>query len=99
MTEQSEQKVNHLANLLASKNLLTKHFIRYDQRVYYVADHSMPNFNRIMMDLVLTKFSPLQLQQYLQKTQEKALVLERRVEAVRQYRAKYRRSHRLSNSL
>ncbi len=94
MTGQSEQKVNRWANLLALKNLLKKHVPQSDKRVFYVADHSIPNINRLVTDLILLKYTQLDMQKYLQKTAEKVRISQSRKKALREYRRKYWKTHR-----
>ncbi len=57
MTGVSEQKVNRWANRLATKSLVMKRPVRtsYGLRVLFVATDQMPNINKLLVDLVLTR--------------------------------------------
>lgn len=94
MTGQSEQKVNKWANKLASKGLLVKRPLSFDNRVYYVAAARMPMVNRILIDLVLIKYSKLEIEKFLQRSQEKRMLNQKRMEQIRRYRRLYYKKHR-----
>lgn len=88
MTGVSEQKVNRWANKMAAKTLIKKKPIRtsFGLRIMYVATGTMPNINKLLLDLVLTKHRRLDLDSFLQKTREKTTVSRARMEQIRKYR-------------
>lgn len=100
MTGISEQKVNRWANKLTSKTLLKKKPVMttFGKRIMFVASDTMPNINKLLIDLVLLKHRKIDLDSFLQKTGQKITVSKKRMEELRRYRRNFYKQHRDYNN-
>ncbi len=69
----NEGLVCRYARQLEAKNLLRRHHIKYDRKVYYVASTDLPTISKMLMELILVKHGLDSFENFLKPSEEKRM--------------------------